>query len=129
METHVSAGVLDQRPVKGLHWDPGWSGAGRSHLAERAWVTLLRQEPYVIRDLEGNPISVAEGKAIVAEHFKVPEEVRRRRRTKKKGGKVLQVLKARVKSASRRGDKRGDLPRAPASSASPTSSRGTLVTA
>ena len=100
-----------------------------AHLAERAWVTLLRQELYVLRDLEGKPITVAEGKAIVAEHFKVSEEVCRRRRTKKKGGKVPQVLEARVESASRRGDKRGDLPHVPASSASPTSSRGTLVTA
>ncbi len=99
-----------------------------AHLAERAWVTSLRQEPYVLRDLEGKPITVAEGKAIVAEHFKVPEEVRRRRRTKKKGGKVPQVLEARKASRSRRDDKRGDLPHDPASSPGPTSSRGTLVT-
>jgi transposase len=100
-----------------------------AHLADRAWVTMLRQEPYVLRDLDGNPISVAEGKAIVAEHFTVPEEVRRRRRTKKKAGKAPQrVLEARVRSVSRRDDKRGDLPLRPASSSTPTPSRRPLVT-
>ncbi len=54
-----------------------------------AWVTLLRQEPYVLGDLDGRPITIAEGKVIVAEHFKVSEEARRRRRMKKKGGRSL----------------------------------------
>jgi hypothetical protein len=92
-----------------------------AHLADRAWVTLLRQESYVLRDLDGTPTSVAEGKAIVAEHFTVPEDIRRRRRTKKKrSGKAPQVLKARSRSVSRRDDKRGDLPLRPASSSAPT---------
>ena len=100
-----------------------------SHLAGRAWTTLRRGRPYVLRDLDGTEVSVAEGKAIVAEHFTVPEDVRRRRRTRKTRGKAPQVLEARVESASRRGDKRGDLPRGPISSSASTPSRGTLVSA
>jgi hypothetical protein len=100
-----------------------------SHLAGRAWTTMRRGRPYVVRDLEGNEVSVAQGKSIVAEHFTVPEEVRRRRRTKKTRVKVPQVLEARVESASRRGDKRGDLPRESASSSASRPSRGTLVSA
>jgi transposase len=100
------------------------------HLAERVWVTMLRQQPYVLRDLEGNAISVAEGKAIVAEHFSVPEEVRRRRRTKKNSGKAPHgVLLAQIGSASRGGDKRGDLPHSPVSAGSRASSRRALTTA
>jgi hypothetical protein len=68
-----------------------------AHLAERAWVTLERGVPYVLRDLDGNVITVAEGKAIVTEHLKVTEETRRRRRTKKWAGKAPQgVLSARA---------------------------------
>jgi len=99
-----------------------------AHLADRAWVTLMRQEPYLLRDLDGNAICVAEGKTIVAEHFTLSEDVRRRRRTKKqRSGKAPQVLDARSGPVSRRDDKRGDLPLRPASSSAPASSRRTLV--
>jgi hypothetical protein len=100
-----------------------------SHLAGRAWTILRRGQPYVLRDIDGTEVSIAEGKAIVAEHFTVPEEVRRRRRTRKTKGKAPQVLSARVKSVSRGDDKRGDLPHGPASSSVPRPSRGTLVSA
>jgi transposase len=43
-----------------------------SHLAGRAWTTIRRGRPYVLRDIDGNEVSVAEGKAIVAEQFTVP---------------------------------------------------------
>lgn len=100
-----------------------------SHLAGRAWVTMRRGQPYVLRDMDGTEVSVAEGKAIVAEYFTVPEEVRRRRRTRKTRGKAPQVLSARVKSVSRGDDKRGDLPHGQASSSVPRPSRGTLISA
>jgi Transposase IS116/IS110/IS902 family len=54
-----------------------------SHLAEREWSTLRRGEPYILRDVDGTEITVADGKRIVAERYNVPEEVRRRRRTRK----------------------------------------------
>ena len=99
-----------------------------AHLADRAWVTLLRQELYVLRDLDGNPISVAEGKAIVAEHFTVPEEVaaadgRRRRR----GRPLKEVLEARSGRLTER-RQTSNLPLRPASSSASTPSRRPLVT-
>lgn len=98
-----------------------------SHLADRAWVVMSRQQPYVLRDLDGNPITVPEGKAIVSANFKVPEEVRRRRRTKKKSGKAPQgVLEA--QPHSRGAGKRGDLPLTSASPRDSASSRRTLAT-
>jgi hypothetical protein len=66
-----------------------------ARLADRAWVTLSRGEPYVLRDVDGREVSVAEGRAIVAERFAVPEEVRRRRRTRKAGKAPQQLLLAR----------------------------------
>ena len=38
-----------------------------------------RGERYVIRDCDGRPVSVAEGRSIVAERYSVPAEVRRQR--------------------------------------------------
>jgi transposase len=75
-----------------------------AHLAGRAWTTLRRGTPYVLRDIDGTEVTVAEGKAIVLERYQVPEEVRRRRRTKK-AGKVPHET-----ADSNSG--RGDLPRA-----------------
>jgi transposase len=63
-----------------------------AHLAERAWVVMARGEPYVIRDVDGRPVDRDEARAIIAEHFTVPEEVRRRRRSKKVGKAPHQVL-------------------------------------
>lgn len=63
--------------------------AGR--LAERAWAVMSRGEPYVICDLDGTPVSPQEAKAIIAERYTVPEEVRRRRRTRKMTKRVGRV--------------------------------------
>jgi transposase len=76
-----------------------------AHLAGRAWTTLRRGTPYVLRDIDGTEITLAEGKAIVLERYQVPEEVRRRRRTKK-AGKVPHE-EPKVRSG------RGDPPRLP----------------
>ena len=43
-----------------------------AHLAGRAWVTLRRGEPYVLRDIDGTEFTVAEGKEIVARALRGP---------------------------------------------------------
>jgi transposase len=63
-----------------------------AHLAERAWVVMDRGTPYVICDTDGTPITPAQAKAIIADHWTVPEDVRRRRRNKK--GKAPQQVHA-----------------------------------
>jgi len=74
------------------------------HLAERAWTVLNRGTPYVICDTNGNPVSPAEARQIIAERWTVPEEVRKRRRSRKIAGKAPQA-------ATTGPDRRGDLPR------------------
>ena len=74
------------------------------HLAERAWTVLNRGTPYVIRDYNGNPVTPAEAKKIIADNWTVPEDVRKRRRSRKTAGKAPQA-------ALTRPDKRGDPPR------------------
>ena len=74
------------------------------HLAERAWAVLNRGTPYLICDHNGNPVTPAEAKKIIAERWTVPEEVRKRRRSRKTAGKAPQP-------ALTRPDTRGDLPR------------------
>jgi hypothetical protein len=74
------------------------------HLAERAWAVLNRGTPYVICDNNGNPVTAAEAKRIIAERWTVPEEVRKRRRSRKMAGKAPQA-------ATTGPDRRGDPPR------------------
>ena len=79
-------------------------------LAERIWTVMARGEPYIVRDVDGRAVDRAEAKAIIAERYKVSEEVRRRRRARK-WRKAPQVLEARSEKSDAQGvDKRGDLP-------------------
>lgn len=84
-----------------------------ARLAERAWVVMSRGQPYVVRDVDGTPVSREEARAIIEERYQVPEQVRRRRRSRKSAGKAPhQVLEAHALGHTRhRVDSRGDLPR------------------
>jgi topoisomerase IA-like protein len=79
-----------------------------AHPAERAWTVMDRGMPYVPCDTDGTPVTPEQAKQIIAERYTVPEQVRRRRRSRKQAGKALtksckdmQALKA----------QRGDPPR------------------
>lgn len=56
-----------------------------ANLAERAWAVMDRGMPYVICDNEDNPVTAEEAKALIAERWTVPADVRARRRSKKVG--------------------------------------------
>ncbi len=80
-------------------------------LAERSWRVMRRGAPYVVRDVDGRPVDASEAKAIIAEHYSVPAEVRARRRSKKDGGKVpKKVLTGQSKPRTRGAGMRGGPP-------------------
>jgi transposase len=91
-----------------------------ANLAERFWAVMNRHMPYVICDTDGRPVTADEAKAIIAQHWTVPAEVRARRRSRKAGKAPQQVLTAQAKPNTRSAGTRGDLPR-PASSTAPAS--------
>jgi transposase len=82
-----------------------------AHLAERAWTVMRRGMPYVICDTDGTPVTPEQAKQIIAERFTVPEDVRRRRRSRK-GKAPHQVLTGHADGA------RGARTRRPSPSAS-----------
>ena len=85
-----------------------------SRLAARTFSVMAHGEPYVIRDVDGTPVTVAEAREIIAARYQVPEDVRRRRRAAQKG-KAPQAIPQGITH-------RGDPPPAPRSRpASPTS--------
>lgn len=92
-----------------------------ANLAERAWAVMDRGMPYVICDTDGRPVTAEQAKAIIAERWTVPPEVRARRRSKKGGKAPKNVLAGQSKPGARSAGERGDLP-PPASSAPHTTS-------
>lgn len=98
-----------------------------SHLARRFWAVMARGEPYVVRDVDGTPVSRVEAKAIIAERYAVSEEVRARRRSRKKRRKVPhQVLMGHVSQVSPRG---ATQPRRPTSASPILAGRKEVVNA
>jgi transposase len=83
-----------------------------ANLAERSWTVMHRAEPYQLRDTDGRPVTAAEAKAIIAERWTVPTEVRARRRSKKAGKAPKNVLAGQSRPES---GQRGDLPLTPSS--------------
>lgn len=65
-----------------------------AHLAERAWVVMNREMPYVICDVGGSAVTPDEAKKIISESWTVPPETRARRRSAKspKAGKAPQQV-------------------------------------
>jgi transposase len=55
-----------------------------NHMYMRALRVLKEDRPYVLRDLQGNPISPQAAREFIKEHLTVPEEIRRQRRNKKR---------------------------------------------
>jgi 6-phosphofructokinase len=62
-----------------------------AHLAARAWQVMHRGTPYVVRDIDGTPVTEEEAKQIIAERYNVTELIRQRRRSNK-GGKAPQKV-------------------------------------
>lgn len=83
-----------------------------ANLAERAWTVMHRAEPYQLRDTDGREVTAAEAKAIIAEHWTVPTEVRARRRSKKAGKAPKNVPAGQSRPQT---SQRGDLPLTPSS--------------
>lgn len=50
-------------------------------LITRIVTCMRKQEPYTIRDLNGQPISMQQGRSLVKQCYSIPEDVRRSRRT------------------------------------------------
>jgi transposase len=66
-----------------------------SHLANRIYAVLTRQEPYQLRDLDQQPISVKESRRLCLAHYHVPEEVRQRTRVRARKERAQQRVEQR----------------------------------
>jgi len=48
-----------------------------THLLDRVLVVLREDRPYELRDVDGTPVTPTRARAIIAERYTVPEEIRK----------------------------------------------------
>src|SRR3989304_5891512 len=49
-----------------------------THLLDRIWTILKEDRPYELRDVDGTPVTVEQARALIAERYTVPRQVRQR---------------------------------------------------
>jgi transposase len=70
-------------------------------LATRLAACWRRRERYVLRDVDGTTITEAEGRAIVAERYRIPDNVRQARRRASRAKQLKQRTTRRVKESTK----------------------------
>ncbi len=76
-DPQIAAIYYDQMVNKGNHHTQAVC-ACVTHLLDRIRVVLTEDRPYELRDVDGTPVTPQQARAIIAERYTVPEEVRRR---------------------------------------------------
>lgn len=67
----------DQMMHKGKHHTQAICTCA-THLLDRVYIILKEDRPYELREVDGTPVTRKQARAIIAERYTVPQEVRRR---------------------------------------------------
>jgi len=75
-----------------------------THLLDRVYVILKEDRSYELRDVDGTPVTREQARAIIAERYTVPEEVRKRnnRRARKERAERRMERKQKQRESRRR---------------------------
>jgi Transposase IS116/IS110/IS902 family len=76
-DPQIAAIYYDQMVNKGKHHKQAICACA-THLLDRVLVVLREDKAYELRDVNGTPITSQQARAIIAEHYTVPEVVRQR---------------------------------------------------
>lgn len=76
-DPQIAAIYYDQMMHKGKHHTQAVCACA-THLLDRVFAVLSEGRPYVIRDVQGNPVTKQEAADIIAAHYVVPAVVRER---------------------------------------------------
>lgn len=77
-DVQIAAIYYEQMVHKGKHHNQAVCACA-THLLDRVLVVLQQDKPYELRDVDGRAVSAEEARAIIAERYTVPQEVRRRK--------------------------------------------------
>jgi len=76
-DPQIAAIYQDQMVNKGKHHTQAVCACA-THLLDRVRIILLEDRPYELRDVDGTPVTHQQARAIIAERYTVPDEVRQR---------------------------------------------------
>lgn len=76
-DPQIAAIYHDQMVNKGKHHTQAVCACA-THLLDRIRVVLTEDRPYELRDVDGTPVTPQQARAIIAERYTVPDEVRQR---------------------------------------------------
>ena len=93
-DPQIAAIYYDQMVNKGKHHTQAVCACA-THLLDRILVVLREDRPYELRDVDGAPVTPAQAKAIIAERYQVPEEVRQRTSKRARRERAEQQLERR----------------------------------
>lgn len=102
-DPQIAAIYHDQMMHKGNHHNQAVCACA-TRLLDRVRVVLLEDRPYELRDVDGTPLTSEQARAIIAERYTVPDEVRRRnsRRARKQRADQRAEQKRKRRSDPRR---------------------------
>jgi transposase len=78
-DPQIAACYYDQMVHKGKHHRQAVCICG-AKVVDRVFTVLREGRPYVLRDVDGTPVTADQARALIHERYTVPQEVRRRRR-------------------------------------------------
>ena len=78
-DPQIAAIYYDQMVIKGKHHIQAVCACA-THLLDRVRAVLRDQRPYQLRDVDGQPVTWQQARAIVTQRYQVPDEVRQRNR-------------------------------------------------
>jgi hypothetical protein len=102
-DPQIAAIYYDQMVNKGKHHTQAVCACA-THVLDRIRVVLRDDRPYELRDVDGKAVTPAQARAIIAERYQVPEEVRKRNSKKGRHQQADQQLE-------RRQEQKGSRPR------------------
>jgi hypothetical protein len=76
-DPQMAAISYDQMMSKGKHHKQAVCACA-THLLDRVLAVLREDKAYEVRNVDGTPVTVKQARAIIAERYTVPQEVRRR---------------------------------------------------
>ena len=103
-DPQIAAIYYDQMMNKGKHHKQAVC-ACTTHVLDRVYVILKEDRPYELRDVDSTPVTPKQARAIIAERYTVPEDVRKRNnrrvRKQRKERRMERKLKRKGKRSSK----------------------------
>jgi transposase len=99
-DPQIAAIYYDQMVHKGQHHTQAVCACA-THLLDRVFAVLREDKPYELRDVDGTPVTKAQGRAIVQERYVVPEAVRQRNNKRRRRERRDQRAEQKQQRASR----------------------------